>query len=494
MESPGPFSSLTPEILVATFSPGGEVIERNDAWLVMFGDQEDPWAHLPEDDQQIAIQSIRDAASGILVTNEIFSIQSPERDVPFPVLLNFVPVHLPGLDGQPSIKAITITGEVLAEPTTWTASQTQRHRLESLGRMAMGIAHDFNNLLSGILGYTELLKTYHKTTPAADTEASVSSKDVYLDHLDTIERAALDGAALVRKIQQYIRREKQTGFEPLDLPALINDCIAFTRPYWCNEPRRQGIEIELISELSEVPPVIGSATELREVFVNLILNAVQAMPEGGKVTLKTDFDKIRGVRASISDTGIGMSETVRRRIFEPLFSTKGERGTGMGLAVTYGIVQEHEGTINVTSRLGEGTRFDIIFSPAEKEVRQSEPQIGPSPNQAARVLVIDDEPLVRSVLSKLLRLHGHTVHTAESGEEALSIAEAESFDIVFVDQAMPGMNGREVAYALRQRFANLPIVLLTGDTDVGVTNDDIDLILGKPFQIQEVEATIQRLI
>jgi CheY-like chemotaxis protein len=350
----------------------------------------------------------------------------------------------------------------------------------------MGITHDFNNLLSGILGYTELLRVYtttHEVDPTFD------------EHLETIEKAALDGAALIRKIQQYIRQEKQTRFEPVDLPSLIQDCILLTRPYWFNEPRRQGLEIELDTDrLRDVPPVLGSAVELREVLVNLILNAVQAMPRGGRLTLSTGFSEVQGVQIRVADTGVGMSETVRNRIFEPLFTTKGERGTGMGLAVSYGIVQEHDGTIDVVSSLGQGTEFILAFPPAEEVVQAEEEEVAAPPSRAARILLVDDERMVRSVLSKLLVLRGHEVATAASGPEALALLEETPFDLVIADQAMPEMSGRELAQILRRRWPPLPFVLLTGDTEIGETGEDINVILRKPFQIDEVEATIQRLL
>ncbi|MEX1054541.1 MAG: ATP-binding protein, partial [Rhodothermales bacterium] len=401
-----------------------------------------------------------------------------------PVLLNILPVHSFGDDRKLRVDAVTVAGEVLREPATWTQSQTQRNRLETLGRMTMGIAHDFNNLLSGILGYTELLKSYVEEEKA---------DPVLADHLRTIEQAALDGAALIRKIQQYIRQEKLTHFTPLDVPTLIQDCIALTRPYWYNEPRRLGIAISVEEDFEEVPPVMGSATELREVFLNLILNAVQAMPKGGTLIFKTDLAEA-GVRVTVSDTGLGMSDNVRQHIFEPLYTTKGDRGTGMGLAVSYGIIQEHEGTIKVESGLGEGSTFVMTFPPAEDSSpeRKSEPE--KKPGRTARILVVDDERMVRTILVKLLSLKGHDVEQAASGSEALSIMDAQEFDLVFTDLGMPEMNGRQLARVLRRKRPDLPIVLLTGDTEVGEPGDDVDVVMAKPFKIDQLERTIQDLL
>ncbi len=470
-----------PELLVATYSIDGEPIYQNEAWQNIIGQD---WSRLSTEDRERATLYISEAGRGSLVTNQFFLLVVPGRDEALPVLLNFLPVHLPDGANNTRVAAISLTGEVLREPDTWTQSQTQRNRLETLGRMTMGIAHDFNNLLSGILGYTELLKSY------ADEDV----KDPTLsEHLRTIEQAALDGAALIRKIQQYIRQEKQTHFTPLDIPTLIQDCVSLTRPYWYNEPRRQGIAIEVNQDFGDVPPVIGSATELREVFLNLILNSVQAMPEGGTITFRT-YNTADGVRVDVQDDGVGMSENVRRRIFEPLYTTKGERGTGMGLAVSYGIIQEHEGTIRVESHLGEGTAFHILLPRAEEKRQERREKIDNRPRKAARIMVVDDETMVRTVLEKLLSLRGHSVQQAESGETALRLAESNNFDIVFTDLGMPEMNGRQLAGELRARHPHLPIVLLTGDTEAGEPGGDVDVVLSKPFKIDQLESTIQDIL
>ncbi len=475
------FPHLEPKLLIANFTPSGEGLYRNEAWEETVGSD---WSLLEAEDRSRAQQFLTEAGEGSLVTSQFFLLQVPKEPDPLPILLNFLPVHVRGEDGSPTIGAVIVTGEVLREPATWTQSQTQRNRLETLGRMTMGIAHDFNNLLSGILGYTELLKNYAEKELADRTLA---------EHLDTVERAALDGAALIRKIQQYIRQERQTHFAPLDIPTLIQDCIALTRPYWHNEPRRQGISIEVEQDYEDVPPVMGSATELREVFLNLILNAVQAMPNGGRLVFRTDESK-NGVRIRVKDTGTGMSDTVRERIFEPLYTTKGERGTGMGLAISYGIIQEHEGTITVKSHLGEGTLFEIILPPAEdgrqERASVSEEGIG----TPARVLIVDDEEMVRNILVKLLSLKGHEVTPVGSASEALSILEQRVFDVVFTDLGMPEMNGRQLAHEIRQTYDKLPVVLLSGDTEIGEPGDDVDVVLSKPFKIADLETTIQKLL
>ena len=475
------FPHLEPGLLVSNYSPTGASLYANDEWKETIGTN---WSLLAGDDRERAVEYLSEAASGSMVTNQFFLVQTPDEDDPLPVLLNYIPVHLPTESNETAIGAVVVTGEILREPETWTQSQTQRNRLETLGRMTMGIAHDFNNLLSGILGYTELLINYAREETKDNT---------LVDHLRTVEQAALDGAALIRKIQQYIRQEKQTHFAPLDIPTLIQDCITLTRPYWYNEPRRQGIAIEVEPQFEEVPPVMGSATELREVFLNLILNAVQAMPKGGKLILGTQLTD-GGVAVSVTDTGIGMSENVRQRIFEPLYTTKGERGTGMGLAVSYGIIQEHEGSISVSSQPSEGTAFRILFPPAEEARQERVAAAKAEPTKSARVLVVDDEEMVRNILHKLLSLKGHEVTVVSSGPEALDVLEKEEFDVIFTDLGMPEMNGRQFARAVRNRFRDLPVVLLSGDTNLGEPGEDVTVVLAKPVKIEKLDSTIQRLL
>lgn len=474
------FQSVEPQLLFATFSSDARPVFRNPYWVDVFGNYEYAWTRLPEEDRALLDNCIEEAAAGLLVSNELVQVPVPDRDEPLPVLLNFFPVH----DTAHKIVAITVTGEILAEPTSWTASQTHRHRLESLGRMTMGIAHDVNNLLSTVLGYSELIRA----------EFPIDDTDRISEHLRMIEQAALDGASLIAKIQAYVRKEKVTHFELLDLPKLVQDCVALTRPYWFNEARRQGITIEINLDLNEVPPIFGSAAELREVFVNLFLNAVQAMPDGGSIDVTTSLEPEKGIVITVTDTGTGMSESVRRRIFEPQFTTKGEHGSGMGLAVSYGIVQTHEGQITVASQPGKGTRFEIVFPAKEGVVAKRPSEKSPVPVQSVRILVVDDDEKVRSVLVKLLSLKGHAIEQAASGYEALEILEGKQFDIVFTDLGMPEMNGRQLAADIRHRYPALPIILLTGDTEIGEEDENIDCILGKPFRLDHLQTAIEKLV
>lgn len=504
--------TVEPELLVATWSAGGAPTFCNAAWRAVLGPQETPWLRLTGPDTDRAVDAVAQAANGHLVTNCVVQAHTPKRDEPLPLLLHVTPVYLPKKadgnsaskgegsgghkDGGRAVQAVSVVGEVMAEPDSWTTSQTQRHRLEALGRMTMGIAHDFNNLLSGLQGHIELLK---EASPQASADPDLRAS------LDTIEQVADDGAALIRKLQDYIRNDQEAHFEPVDLADLVEDCIALTQPYWHNEPRRQGITIAVERDLRDVPPVMGAASELREVLVNLILNAVQAMPDGGTLTFKTHTNADRHACIVVADTGRGMAPEVQQQIFEPLYTTKGESGTGMGLAVSQGIVQEHGGTIDVTSTPQEGTRFTLAFPPADDHADASARGASPTtefaaaepeepPPSAARVLVVDDEAMVRNIVNKLLSLRGHTVERFASGADALAAARAQRPDIVFTDYGMPAMDGVQLAHALQEAWPGLPVVLLTGEAEVDNFERHVDRVLEKPFKLRDLDGAIRDLV
>ena len=519
-------------LFVATLSSDGKAAYRDDVWGHVFGEEDDVWARLARQDRHTAALRVAEAASG-RVTNQLFLVGAPGTDQsaprvgappstdggeighgdPLPVFLQFFPVYPPRKRRRGrTASAITVTGEVLALDDETVSAHLQRDRMEALGRMTMGITHDFNNLLSSIIGHTELVhETYTGSVPAT----------ILSEYLRAISQAALDGAALIQKIQRYIRREAEVRHEPLDLVSLIEGCLLLTRPYWYNEPRRRGISIDARITAPEggVPLVMGTAHELREVVVNLILNAVGAMPEGGDLHLDVRCAEEQGaavVVARITDTGTGMPERVLARIFEPLFTTKGDRGSGMGLAVAQGVIRKHSGSISAESEPGEGTTFTITLPAVDAygggEVHCGKPydlshEIGQAPaedpmsgrGQAAeahpvRVLIVDDEAAVRSVLARLLRTRGYTVEVADSAAAALALlTEMSPPDVLFTDQCMPEMDGRALARAVRARHEGLPIVLLSGDTDLGIEGEAIDVVLGKPFQLADLDAVIRQL-
>ena len=482
METAPPLPFVATDLLSAVATAAGELVDANEAWRGVFGDG-GLWDRLPPEDARFAQEYTADAARGSSVSHQVFLLDAPDADVPVPVLLHFLPVRLPDL--EPGRYPVSLTGEVLREPASWAAEQTRRRRMEMLGRMSMGVAHDFNNLLTTILGHAELLRS-DLAGPADGAEP--------LGHLGTLERAANDGAALVRKIQQYIRNEKHERAEPVALHEIAGEVLTLTRPYWHNEPRRRGIAIRVRRDLRPVPTILGTPTELREVLVNLVLNAVQAMPAGGTLTLATRRRDVRAAEVTVSDTGVGMTESVRRRIFEPLYTTKGSGGSGMGLTMSQGIVQEHNGRIEVESAPGRGTVFRLVFPFAADDPAPAAPRRAAPAATAGglRLLVVDDEPMVRTVTTKLLRLRGHEVEEADGGPAALAaLAAGPPFDVVVTDLSMPDMSGRELAAAIRGRYEGLPVLLLTGDTDAAAEGEDVAAVVKKPFQLDALDAAIR---
>ncbi len=375
-------------------------------------------------------------------------------------------------------------------------------KLRALGEMASGVAHDFNNVLGAILARTQLLR-------AAATDPALA------EELGIVERAALDGAATVRRLQDFTRVRTDRTSQPVNLAQVVEDCLSLTRGRWRDEAARAGQRFELVTQLLPVPPVAGQASELREALTNVILNALDAMPSGGSLTLSTRVDAEAGeVVIEVRDTGHGMTEEVRARIFDPFFTTKGVRGVGLGLSVVYGIVQRHGGRIEIESSPGAGTLMRIVLpAMAEEDVLLAgertraedgerallaELRPGGAGAPALRVLVIDDEPSVRSLLRDLLRAAGHEAVEAPNGRDGIErIARGETFDVVLTDLGMPDLSGWDVARAVAERPDPPPVILVTG---WGIQLDDRTLsasrvaaVVAKPFTLEDVLGALERV-
>jgi len=357
-------------------------------------------------------------------------------------------------------------------------------KLRALGQLASGVAHDFNNSLAAILGRAQLMLR------------QVQDESL-IRNLGIVVTAAEDAAATVRRIQTFARKSQITEFEHLNVNNLLHDAVEITRTRWQNEARAAGVSIDVKLNSDDELFTMGNASELREVFVNLIVNAVDAMPEGGdlKICGTRTGDQLR---LRFADSGTGMEEEVRERVFEPFYTTKGVQGTGLGLAVSYGIIERHEGTISVESRLGEGTTFLILLPAAEGRATEKTAEVINEATPASlSLLVIDDEPVVRETLAEILMDLDHKVVTAEGGRAGLAKIAGGDFDLVFTDLAMPEMDGWETAREIRKQRPELPVVLITGyGASAKPPSGELDLvdeIICKPFDFDQVADTLAKL-
>jgi len=297
----------------------------------------------------------------------------------------------------------------------------QHERLRALGQMASGIAHDINNALSPVSGFAELLLR---------TEQNLSeTARQYLHHIKT---AGDDVAHIVTRMRDFYRkREEHQPLLPVRLNQLSQQVIELTRPRWRDISHQRGISVEVKLDFdANLPDVIGTESELREALTNLIFNAVDALPEGGIITVRTRVrswtpGRVRvqaptHVVLEVSDTGTGMDEETRKRCLEPFYSTKGQRGTGLGLAMVYGVVQRHDGTIEIESAPGQGATFRLVFP-----LREAPPtatggaSAGPPALPPVRLLFVDDEPLLRELVTSILECEGHTVEVPDGGQGSL---------------------------------------------------------------------------
>ncbi len=377
--------------------------------------------------------------------------------------------------------------DTLSKLRTAQHTAIRQERLSALGTMAAGIAHDFNNALTLILGYSDLMLSSIKGNPEA---AEVSQ-------LHAITTAAQDAAQIVRRLREFHRPDD--GAETrvvLNLNQLIEQAVSLTRPRWKDDPRGRGVDVEIKCDLGELRPMSGDPAELREMLTNLIFNAVDAMPQGGCITIKTETEDGE-LSIRLSDTGTGMSEETRRRCLEPFFTTKGDRGTGLGLSAVYGIIERHGGMMDIETELGRGTCFCILLPPAAADavaVETGDDGVVADSSGIRRILVVDDQPIILELLQTQLREDGHEIETANDGREALQKLGAGGFDLLLTDQSMPGMTGEELAVAAREKFPALAVILLTGfggstlDTDHEMPG--VDIVLGKPATLVDLRRAI----
>jgi signal transduction histidine kinase len=363
----------------------------------------------------------------------------------------------------------------------------KQERLRALGMMASGIAHDFNNALTLVLGYAELLQPH---IAALDGE-----REKLL--LANLKSAAQDGAHVVSRLQEFYRPAGQAHLRVgVDVNQTIEHALTLTAPRWRDKSRAEGIQIDPSLELTPVPNLLGNAAELREVLINLIFNAVDAMPKGGRLILRTNVKDGR-IEIEVSDTGVGMTEEECARCLEPFFTTKGESGTGLGLASVYGFVQRYGGAIRVKSEKGRGASFTLTLPASDAQIDRA--QTPPhEPTSPLKILIVDDQEIIRELISEILRSDGHDITVAATGVDALLQMSKARFDLIISDLSMPDMTGSQLASEIRMKDDKTPFILLTGFGDEmlaqGSTPPGVDLVLSKPVTGTSLYQAIKKVL
>jgi len=385
-------------------------------------------------------------------------------------------------------------------------SVMQQERLRALGQMASGIAHDINNALSPILAFSEMILKKESSLQEGSRKS--------LEHIRT---AGEDIAQTVGRMSEfYRRREVNEQLRLLNVNRVVKQAIEMTSPRWQDIPQGQGIVVQVQTDLdADLPELYGNESELREALTNVLLNAVDALPKGGTITVTTvaislnnnpaDPKKPSHLVLQVRDNGIGMDEKTRQRCLEPFFSTKRQRGgTGLGLAMVYGMMERHEGTIEVESELGKGTLVRLIF-PLRNAPKAAVPAVVTPIGKAStiRILCIDDEPLLREMLKEILEFNHHKVEVADGGKTGVEAFQAaqkrgEPFDVVITDLGMPYVDGRQVAQTVKNDSPQTPVIMLTGWGTMlnqkGESMSQVDAILSKPPRIEDLNETISKVL
>jgi signal transduction histidine kinase/ActR/RegA family two-component response regulator len=375
-------------------------------------------------------------------------------------------------------------------------SVIQQERLRVLGQMASGIAHDINNALTPASLYTETLLEDDQTL-------SPTSREL----LGVVHRAIGDVTHTVARMREFYRQQDaQVNLAPIALNDLICQVVELTRARWRDMPMQRGVSVGVQLNLAaDLPPMQGVASEIREALINLLMNAVDAMPSGGTISFTTTVEPAKGSRASrirceITDTGAGMDEETRRRCLEPFFTTKGERGTGLGLAMVYGVLQRHGAELEIVSAIGHGTTMRLLFHAADPaQVHADGESSEPARPQRLPLLVIDDDPILLQTLRNILENDGHSVTVATGGEEGIkafheAMQNGRAIAAVITDLGMPNVDGRKVAAAIKAESPNTPIMLLTGWGQRLIDDDEapahVDRVLSKPPKLRDLRQAL----
>lgn len=366
----------------------------------------------------------------------------------------------------------------------------QRERLMALGQMVSGVAHEFNNALVPIIGYSNLF---------LNKPELLDNREETIKMLKDMNTAATDASQSILSMREFYRPITPMELEVLDVAGEIENVINITRIRWKDEMERKNVSIKIKSNVQGKPKIKVNGSQLREVLINLIFNAVDAMPKGGTITIRSFVHQSgHGVVLEVEDTGCGMTEEIRQRCMELFFTTKTDNGVGLGLAIVHGFVLRNNGSLDIKSKRGKGTVITINL-PMTKEhpAKTTSAQKAVKKIAPLKILFMDDEPSVRSFVMRSLSLDGHTVETAGDGFEGLKKYRKGAFDVVITDQAMPGMNGLKVAEAVKKIDPGIPVIMLSGFDEITDKDDMssvVDMVLEKPITLSKLEEAIGQVV
>ena len=374
----------------------------------------------------------------------------------------------------------------IAEKKAFAEQILRAEKLAAMGTMAGGVAHDFNNLLMTILGNTQLLLLQ-------------VSEDQFRRRLLNVEEAVQEAAKTLRRLQVFSapKSEHQSRARAVEVNEILRDVAELTRPQWKNTLEKQGLTIDLRLELGHRCFAVIHTSDLREILTNLVLNAVDAMPEGGSLTLSSRREGAEVV-LEVSDTGVGIPENVQRRIFDPFYTTKGVGNSGLGLSVAWNLVNQYGGDIRVVSEAGKGSAFQIRLPATEAREEETVPAALPVPRSPRRILIVDDDLEVLRLLRDMIRLSGYKAVAINDGQEAMRIIDQEKFDLVLTDLGMPVVSGWDISRKVKETNPSTPVVLVTGwgaqYEQEDLSKRGIDLILSKPLGYDKLQEVLGNLM
>ena len=364
----------------------------------------------------------------------------------------------------------------------------QAQRLSAIGELASGVAHDFNNSLQGIFGNIEVALLEHISPEVRN-------------YLETIKQSATDAASRIQQLQRFAGKGKeQNDYEYTNLNRLVDTVVSQTRPLWKDESEKAGISIAVEKNYAEKELLIYANTgEIRSVLYNLVKNSVQAMPVGGRLVFETGENE-KGVYVTISDTGTGMDEGTKARVFQPFFTTKGfEQGKGLGMSTSYAIIKEHGGELYVKeSAPGKGTSIEIRLPHSKREENRVEDAVFSGYEGSIRVLWVDDEEMIRNVGEKLLKILNHSVDVAANGEEALNLLQNNQYDLMITDIGMPNMSGWQLAERIKGNYPEMKVAVVTG-WGADVSNEEkekygLGYVLAKPIRMVQLKHLVGEVL